>query len=68
MTAYDVQAHPFNRAPNANPQMTVQRTVGSPSVHTETDVTGSSRPSSSWSVEIEQGGCPCFVGYVILSE
>lgn len=57
MVPYDVQAHPFNRAPSATPQMAINR-AGS-SVYTETDVTGGSSRSSIWSVEIEQGGCQC---------
>jgi hypothetical protein len=57
MTAFDVQAHPFNRAPNANPQVTIHR-AGS-SVHTDTDVTGGSSRSSVWSVEVDQAGCCC---------
>jgi len=61
MIAYDVQAHPFNRAPSAAPQMTINR-AGS-SVYTDTDMTGGSSRSSVWSVDIEQGGCQCLAGY-----
>jgi hypothetical protein len=60
MVPYDVQAHPFNRAPNATPQMTVgqpQYLQGSVS-----DVTAASSRSSVWSVELEHGSCGCLSG------
>jgi hypothetical protein len=62
MVPYDVQAHPFNRAPNATPQMTVGQSrymQGSVS-----DVTAASSRSSVWSVEMEHGSCGCLSGYL----
>ena len=63
MVPYDVQAHPFNRAPSASPQMTVTRNRYS--VPSDTDVTGGSSRSSVWSVEIEQGSCGCLSGCIV---
>jgi hypothetical protein len=60
MVPYDVEAHPFNRAPNASPPVTVTRTRYGAS---DTDFTGESSRSSVWSVEIEEGSCGCFSGY-----
>ena len=61
MVAYDVQAHPFNRAPSASPQV-VTNSNRYP-VPSDTDgATGSGR-SSVWSVEIEHGSCGCISGY-----
>ena len=62
MVPYDVQAHPFNRAPNASPQMTVNRArYNAP--QSDTEVTGGSSRSSVWSVELEHGSCGCLSGY-----
>jgi hypothetical protein len=60
MVPYDVQAHPFNRAPNAMPQMT----VGQPRYQqgSVSDVTAASSRSSVWSVELEHGSCGCLSG------
>ena len=61
MVPYDVQAHPFNRAPNATPQMTVGQSrylQGSVS-----DGTVVSSRSSVWSVEMYHGSCGCLSGY-----
>jgi hypothetical protein len=60
MVPYDVEAHPFNRAPNATPPMTATRTRYGTS---DTDVTGESSRSSVWSVEIEGASCGCLSGY-----
>ena len=62
MVAYDVQAHPFNRAPNASPQMTINRTRHN-APQSDTEATGGSSRSSVWSVELEHGSCGCLSGY-----
>lgn len=62
MVAYDVQAHPFNRAPNANPQTTASRSAYV--ARSDTEATGGSSRSSVWSVEMEQGSCGCLSAYV----
>ena len=62
MVPYDVQAHPFNRAPNASPQMYVGRDRYPPL--SDTEVTGGSSRSSVWSVEIEPGNCGCLSAYL----
>jgi len=63
MVPYDVQAHPFNRAPNAVPSMAVgvppETARGS---DTEGTGNGSSRDSL-WSVELDTGNCGCLSGY-----
>jgi hypothetical protein len=60
MVAYDVQAHPFNRAPSANPQMITTRSRQPAS---DTEATGGSSRSSVWSVEIDHGSCGCLSAY-----
>jgi hypothetical protein len=59
MVPYDVEAHPFNRAPNATPPVTVTRSRYGAS---DTDFTGESSRSSVWSVELEEGTCGCVSG------
>jgi len=56
MVPYDVQAHPFNRAPNASPVGRTRYPVPS-----DTDGTGggSTRDNSVWSVEMDTGSCGC---------
>ena len=67
MVPYDVQAHPFNRAPSASPQMTINRTrYNAP--HSDTDVTGGSSRSSVWSVELEHGSCGCLSEYAYIGK
>lgn len=63
MVSYDVQAHPFNRAPSANPQMILDRNGHTPA--TESELTGGSSRSSVWSVELETGSCGCISGYFL---
>ena len=63
MVAYDVQAHPFNRVPNATPRMTANRNEHVPS---DTEATGGSSQSSVWSVDMEQGPCGCLSAYIPL--
>jgi hypothetical protein len=62
MVPYDVQAHPFNRAPNAVPQATSTRNRFTP---TNSEGTGGSSRSSVWSVELESGPCGCLSRYVL---
>jgi hypothetical protein len=61
MVPYDVQAHPFNRAPSATPQMTAGQ--GRYLQGSVSDVTAASSRSSVWSVEMEHGSCGCLSGY-----
>ena len=61
MVPYDVQAHPFNRAPSASPQMIGNRTrYNAP--QSDAEVTGGSSRSSVWSVELDHGSCGCLSG------
>jgi len=63
MVPYDVQAHPFNRAPNAIPSMVVETPRGTThGSDTEDTANGSSRDSL-WSVELDTGNCGCLSGY-----
>lgn len=59
MVPYDVQAHPFNRAPSASPQVTAPTRARYMVPRSDTEVTGGSSRSSVWSVELEQGSCGC---------
>jgi len=61
MVPYDVQAHPFNRAPSASPQTGSPRNRYTPL--SDTEVTGGSSRASIWSVELEHGSCGCLSGY-----
>ena len=63
MVPYDVQAHPFNRAPSATPQITAATRGRYATPPSDTDVTGGSSRTSIWSVELEQGSCGCLSGY-----
>ena len=63
MVPYDVQAHPFNRAPSASPQIADAMRARYATPTSDTDVTGGSSRSSVWSVELEQGSCGCLSGY-----
>jgi hypothetical protein len=60
MVPYDVQAHPFNRAPNAVPQPPSRNRYATLS---DTEGTGGSSRSSVWSVELEGGSCGCLSRY-----
>ena len=66
MVPYDVQAHPFNRAPNASPAIAATTRPRYAAPRSETEVTGGSSRSSVWSVELEPGSCGCLSGYDLL--
>jgi hypothetical protein len=63
MVPYDVQAHPFNRAPHATPSAASLPRVTARGSESEGSPAGGSSQDSIWSVELDTGSCGCLSAY-----